>query len=154
MLKALTVEALVRTPMRLLDRDLFPFPTASTDRLDLRMGPRTATFFKLTASAAENPEWGVSPNAEAGDAAVQIWMAQLARLKTGTFLGRNAALPEAAVLEATLTAKDQPPVTLRLLEQQDESWLAASTHTRHGVRLNGKQVGALIESARALLQVK
>ena len=154
LLKQSTVEGLSRAPIRLMDRDLFPFPTASAARLDLRMGSSTASFFKLAASAADNPEWGASPNAEAGLAAVQTWMTDLAKLKTLNFIGRDAALPESAALEATLTVEGQAPVTFKLLEQQSDSWIAASTHTRHAVRLNGKLAGALLEGAHALLEGK
>ena len=154
LLKQATVEGLSRVPIRLMDRDLFPFPTASAERVDLRMGSSTVSFFKLAASAADSPEWGASPDAEAGDAAVQTWIADLAKLKTSNFIGRDETLPESAALEATLTAPGQAPVTFKLLEQRDDSWIGASTHTRHAVRLHGKLAGALLEGAQKLLEGK
>jgi len=137
-----------------MDRDLFPFPTSSATRLDLRMGSSTVSFFRLTSSAADNPEWGASPEAEAGEAAVQTWMTELAKLKAQNYAGHDDPAGGNAALEATLTAEGHAQVTFKLLEQQDNNWIATSTHTRHPVRLNSKLAGALIESARPLLEAK
>jgi hypothetical protein len=154
LLKQATVQGLTRSPIRLMDRDLFPFPTASATRLDLRMGPGAVSFFRLTSAAADSPEWGASPEAEAGEPGVQVWMTDLAKLKALNYAGRDDPAAGNAALEATLTAEGHAPVTFKLLEQQDNNWIAVSTHTRHPVRLNGKLAEALLESARPLLEGK
>jgi hypothetical protein len=147
-----TLQGLTRSPLRMMDRDLFPFPLSSATRLELRMGDRTASFYRLETSAADSAEWGDSPEAEAGDESVKAWVTDLSRLKVMNYVGREDLSGGEPALEAVITAEANPSVTLRWLAQEGEHWMAVSSHTRHAVRLNAKAAGALVDGAKALLE--
>jgi hypothetical protein len=150
------LQNLARTPARMMDRELFPFPVPQAERAELRSSEKVVSFWRLPGAAPDSDEWGDAPEAGTGDPAMRGFMDDLARLKVAGYLEREPAQApgDGQALEIRLTAKGHPVSWLRFIEAAEGSWNAKSSHTRRVVRLDGQSAAPLVEAALGILRAR
>lgn len=137
-----------------MDRELLPYRAGTAERVELRMGSKVASFWRLIETDSSSREWAASPDAEGPDEAVQDWIGDLAKLKVDGYLGGGESDGEfdgEAALEVRLFREDRPALSLHFLRESDGAWIAKSTYTRSPVKVNGALAASLIEKGRSLL---
>jgi len=160
LVKSALTQNLKRPARRLVDREMFPYRAGTAERVELRMGSKVASFWRLIDTDSQSGEWATSPGAENPDEAVQEWIRDLAKLKVDGYVSGGESDQEAtgeeatgeAALEVRLFREDRPALSLHFLRESDGAWIAKSTYTRAPVKVNGALAASLIEKGRSLLR--
>jgi hypothetical protein len=134
---------------RFMDRELFPFPVAEAQRIELQMGSARLTLHRLNVPATDPNPWGASAQDEEGSPALQEIVNDLMRIKVVRYLP-GAAEPDksTAVLTALLYKGADRPAILSLYPARAGETPAVSSHTERPVALNVGLVNTLLQHAR------
>jgi hypothetical protein len=135
---------------RFMDRELLPFPIQEAQRIDLQMGDRKLSLYRLEVPNNQPNRWGRAPKDTAGDPALQEVVNNLLRIKAVHYLTDAPNLEKATpVLTATITKGNEPPAVIRIYAEKGDEAPALSSYTERPVALTGSLVKPLLERARA-----
>jgi hypothetical protein len=132
-----------------MDRELFPFPLQEAQRIDVQLGDRRFTLYRLEVPPTEPNRWGRAAQDKQGDPALQEVANGLLRLKALRYLAEPYDPAKSTVtLSATAYKGNEPPATLSVYREGKVDVPAISSYTVRPVGLHTGLVNTLVKSAR------